>query len=203
MSGNDQYGRRLLLWGDTAEVFGFTFWYTDSPTLTTRLTKVIKISLHSHPRYTLARSIIVKCQEIFSARSYHAHSLVKTIWFWHSCQTLARTAKPICYHIACPWPSISLVNEDELHWRCCWILFCAILSRMRSSAIHRNPKDFSGMSSWYYCRSKHCGNRLKWMIALTATQEEWSDAWYALLAWRTGDLPLGRNFRLMEGTSSQ
>ena len=25
MSGNDQYGRRLLLWGDTAEIFGFTF----------------------------------------------------------------------------------------------------------------------------------------------------------------------------------
>ena len=24
MSGNDQYGRRLLLWGDTAEIFGFT-----------------------------------------------------------------------------------------------------------------------------------------------------------------------------------
>ena len=28
MSGNDQYGRRL--WGDTAEIFGFTFWYTDA-----------------------------------------------------------------------------------------------------------------------------------------------------------------------------
>ena len=25
MSGNDQYGRRPLLWGDTAEIFGFTF----------------------------------------------------------------------------------------------------------------------------------------------------------------------------------
>ena len=25
MSGNDQYGRRLLLWGETAEIFGFTF----------------------------------------------------------------------------------------------------------------------------------------------------------------------------------
>ena len=23
--GNDQYGRRLLLWEDTAEIFGFTF----------------------------------------------------------------------------------------------------------------------------------------------------------------------------------
>ena len=30
MSGNDQYGRRLLLLGDTAEIFGFTFRYTDA-----------------------------------------------------------------------------------------------------------------------------------------------------------------------------
>ena len=39
MSGNDQYGRRLLLWGDTAEIFGFTFWYTDA------LSSVCKITM--------------------------------------------------------------------------------------------------------------------------------------------------------------
>ena len=30
MSGNDQYGRRLLLLGDDAEIFSFTFLYTDA-----------------------------------------------------------------------------------------------------------------------------------------------------------------------------
>ena len=40
MSGNDQYGRRLLLWGDTAEIFGFTFWYTDA------LSSVYEICMH-------------------------------------------------------------------------------------------------------------------------------------------------------------
>ena len=30
MSGNDEYDRLLLLLGDTAEIFGFTFWYTDA-----------------------------------------------------------------------------------------------------------------------------------------------------------------------------
>ena len=30
MIGSDQYGRRLLLWGDTAEIFSFTFLYTDA-----------------------------------------------------------------------------------------------------------------------------------------------------------------------------
>ena len=39
MSGNDQDGRRLLLWGDTAEIFGFTFWYTDA------LSSVYEISM--------------------------------------------------------------------------------------------------------------------------------------------------------------
>ena len=41
MSGNDQYGRRLLLWGDAAEIFGFTFWYTDV------LSSVYEISMGS------------------------------------------------------------------------------------------------------------------------------------------------------------
>ena len=39
MGGNDQYGDCQLLWGDTAEIFGFTFLYTDA------LSSVYEISM--------------------------------------------------------------------------------------------------------------------------------------------------------------
>ena len=39
-----QYGRRLLLLGDTAEIFCFTFWYTDA------LSSVYEISMSFAPK---------------------------------------------------------------------------------------------------------------------------------------------------------
>ena len=53
MSGDDQYGRRLLLWGDTAEIFAFTFSYTDE------LSSVYEISMETTSKVSLIVNSLV------------------------------------------------------------------------------------------------------------------------------------------------
>ena len=58
MSGNDQHGRRLLLWGDTAEIFGFTFWYADA------LSSVYEISMAVACMHRVHLILPVSCNHI-------------------------------------------------------------------------------------------------------------------------------------------